>query len=221
MRILTNTSYCAILNKRTSNCAVTGVFENVGCYMSNILIAGKNEQVCENIAELLNEAGCSAFSLTDGIRMRSVDAAKFDIIIISTPLSDEFGLDLAAELHRKTDAALIIITKSELCEEIQNKMKFTGAFVIGRPCSKAALQQAIRFAGIAGESIKRLNEEKQRLERQIDDIKIINRAKLCLMQYLKLTEEQAHRHLQKQAMDLRKTQRETAEDILGTYDNLG
>lgn len=189
--------------------------------MSNILIAGKNEQVCENIAELLNEAGCSAFSLTDGIRMRSVDAAKFDIIIISTPLSDEFGLDLAAELHRKTDAALIIITKSELCEEIQNKMKFTGAFVIGRPCSKAALQQAIRFAGIAGESIKRLNEEKQRLERQIDDIKIINRAKLCLMQYLKLTEEQAHRHLQKQAMDLRKTQRETAEDILGTYDNLG
>ena len=187
--------------------------------MSKILIAGRTEQICENIADLLNDADNAAFSLTDGIRMRSIDAAEFDTIIISTPLSDEFGLDLAAELHGKTDAALIIITKSELAEEIQNKMKFTGAFVIGRPCSKAALQQAIRFAGIAGESIKRLNEEKHRLERQIDDIKIINRAKLCLMQYLKLTEEQAHRHLQKQAMDLRRSQREVAEDILSTYDN--
>ena len=189
--------------------------------MSNILIAGKNEQVCENIIQLLKDknADCRAFSLTDGIRMRSIDAEKFDIIIISTPLSDEFGLDLAAELHGKTDAPLIIITKGELAEEIQNKMKFTGAFVIGRPCSRSSLQQAIRFAGIAGENVKRLNEEKQQLKRQIDDIKIIDRAKACLMQYLNLTEEQAHRHLQKQAMDLRKTQREAAEDVLGTYDN--
>ena len=186
--------------------------------MSNILIAGKNEQVCENIIQLL-DADCRAFSLTDGIRMRSIDADRFDIIIISTPLSDEFGLDLAAELHGKTDAPLIIITKGELAEEIQNKMKFTGAFVIGRPCSRSALQQAIRFASIAGENVKRLNEDKQQLKKQIDDIKIIDRAKACLMQYLKLTEEQAHRHLQKQAMDLRKTQREAAEDVLGIYDN--
>lgn len=189
--------------------------------MSNILIAGKNEQICENITELVKEKDNRTISLTDGIRMRSIDAAQFDVIILSTPLSDEFGLDLAAELHSKTDAALIILTKSELAEEIQKKMKFTGAFVMGRPCSKAALQQAIRFAGIAGENIKKLNEEKHQLERQIDDIKIINRAKFCLMQYLKLTEEQAHRHLQKQAMDLRKTQREVAEDILIMYDNGG
>lgn len=189
--------------------------------MSNILIAGKNEQICENITELVKDKDNRTFSLTDGIRMRSIDAAQFDVIILSTPLSDEFGLDLAAELHGKTDAALIILTKSELAEEIQKKMKFTGAFVIGRPCSKAALQQAIRFAGIAGENIKKLNEEKHQLERRIDDIKIINRAKSCLMQYLKLTEEQAHRHLQKQAMDLRKTQREVAENILRMYDNGG
>lgn len=187
--------------------------------MSNILIAGKNEQVCENIVQLLKDTDNRTFFLTDGIRMRSIDLKQFDIIIISTPLSDEFGLDLAAELHGKTDAALIILTKSELAEEIQGRMKFTGAFVIGRPCSKSALQQAIRFAGIAGENLKRLNEEKHRLERKIDDIKIIDRAKACLMQYLNLTEEQAHRHLQKQAMDLRKTQREVAEDILKTYDN--
>lgn len=187
--------------------------------IKNILIAGKTEQVCENISALLADTDCKTVSLTDGIRMRSIDAAKFDIIIISTPLEDEFGLDLAAELHGKTPAALVIITKGELAEAVQSKIKFTGAFVIGRPCNKSALLQAIRFADIAGENMKRLTEEKNRLEQQLEDMKIINRAKLCLMQYLKLTEEQAHRHLQKQAMDLRKTQRQAAEDILIMYSN--
>lgn len=188
-------------------------------FMSNILIAGKTQQICEDIILLLEGADNKTTALTDGIRMRSIDVTKFDIIIISTPLSDEFGLDLAAELHGKTNAFLIILTKSELAQEIQKKMRFAGAFVIGRPCSKSALQQAIRLAGIAGENLKKLAEENHRLERQIDDIKIINRAKICLMQYLKLTEEQAHRHIQKQAMDLRKGLREVAEDILSTYDN--
>ena len=47
----------------------------------------------------------------------------------------------------------------------------------------------------------------------------MNRAKACLMEYLKLTEEQAHRHIQTQAMNSRKSQREIAEDILKTYGN--
>lgn len=185
--------------------------------MHNILIAGKNKQVCENITALLTELEVSTVAVTDGIRMRSIDVSLFDAVIISTPLSDEFGLDLLAELKAKTSAAFIVLTKSEIADEVQNKIKFTGAFVIGRPCGKSALLQAIRFADVAGENIKRLEQENVQLEKQLEDVKIISRAKACLMQYLKLTEEQAHRHIQKQAMDMRKTQRAVAEDILRMY----
>lgn len=187
--------------------------------MQKILIAGRTQQICESIAEFLPNEEYETFFLTDGIHMRSVDVQDFDIIIISTPLEDEFGLDLAAELHGKTSASLIVITKGELANEVQSKIKFTGAFVIGRPCSKTALLQAVKFAEVAGENVKRLTEEKTRLEQQIEDIKIINRAKACLMEYLKLTEEQAHRHIQKQAMDLRRTQKQVALDILKMYVN--
>lgn len=200
--------------------------------MRNILIAGKNEKTCESISALLSDTDIKEHAenaksvrnsnrivcVTDGIRARSTDAKSFDLIIISTPLEDEFGLDLAAELHGKSEAALIIITKGELAEEVQNKIKFTGAFVLGRPTSKAVLLQAVKFAEIAGENVKRLTEENRRLERRIEDIKITDRAKACLMQYLKLTEEQAHRHIQKQAMDLRITQRQAAENILLMYE---
>ena len=202
--------------------------------MNKVLIAGKTKKICESISELLtggknpseSEFGSLAMPesefhtvcVTDGIHARCTQADSFDIIIISTPLEDEFGLDLAAELHGKSTAGLIVLTKGELAEEIQNKLKFTGAFVIGRPTNRASLLQAVRFAGIAGENVKRLTEEKNKLEQQIEDIKVIDRAKACLMQYLKLTEEQAHNYLQKQAMELRKTRRKAAEDILLTYD---
>lgn len=198
--------------------------------MRNVLIAGKNKKICESISALLSDTDspegtekkeapfCRTVMVTDGIRARCADVSGLDLIIISTPLEDEFGLDLAAELHGKSGAGLIVITKSELAEEVQSKIKFTGAFVIGRPTSRTALLQAVRFAEIAGENVRRLTEENRRLEQKIEDMKTISRAKACLMQYLKLTEEQAHRYIQKQAMDLRKTQRQAAEDILLTYD---
>ena len=182
-----------------------------------VLIAGKTEQVCESIAALLNEQDMHAVCVTDGIRMRSVDVSGFDVVILSTPLADEFGLDLVAELKLKTNAAFIVLTKSEIADEVQNKIKFTGAFVIGRPCGKSALLQAIRFADVAGSNIKRLEEENVQLEKQLEDVRAVSRAKACLMQYLNLTEEQAHRFIQKQAMDMRKTQRAVAEDVLRMY----
>lgn len=187
--------------------------------MKGILIAAKNQQVCDSLSELLIEFDCKIVTLTDGIRMRAIDAKMFDVIIVSTPLSDEFGLDLVADLKDRTDASIIVLAKGEIADEVQKKLRFTGAFVIGRPFNKSALAQAIRFASVAKESMSKLSAEKEELSQQLKDLKIVNRAKACLIQYLKLTEEQAHRYIQKQAMDLRKTQREVAEDILKTYVN--
>lgn len=187
--------------------------------MQGILIAGKSEVICENVAELLGDEDNKIVTLTDGVHMRSINVAMFDVIIISTPLSDEFGLDLVADIYDKTTAGIIVLAKSEIADEVQQKLKFTGAFVLARPFHKNTLLQTVRFVSLAKENLQRLQEEKVQLTRQIEDIKVISRAKTCLVEYLKLTEEQAHRHIQKQAMDLRKTQREIAEDVLKTYIN--
>lgn len=187
--------------------------------MKGILIIAKNQQVCDSLSELLVEFQCKIVTLTEGVMARAIDAKMFEVIIVSTPLSDEFGLDLVADLKDKTDASIIVLAKGEIADEVQKKLKFTGAFVIGRPFNKSALSQAIRFASVAKENMSKLNAEKEELSQQLKDLKIVNRAKACLIQYLRLTEEQAHRYIQKQAMDLRKTQREIAEDILKTYVN--
>lgn len=186
----------------------------------NILIAGKTEEICDSIAQLLLELDCDNISIfTSGTIIRGVDISKFDSVIISTPLSDEFGLDLVADIAKDTKNGVVVLAKREIADEVQKKIRFTGAFVLPRPFNKALLVQTIKLAEVAHIGMAKLEEENRQLSQQLSDMKIVNRAKSMLMQYLNLTEEQAHRHIQKQAMDLRRTQRAVAEDILKTYQN--
>lgn len=186
----------------------------------NVLIAGKTEEICDSIAQLLLELDCDNIStFTSGAIIRGVDISKFDSVIISTPLSDEFGLDLVADISKDAKKGIVVLAKREIADEVQKKIRFTGAFVLPRPFNKALLIQTIKLAEIAHIGMAKLEEENRQLTQQLSDMKIVNRAKSMLMQYLNLTEEQAHRHIQKQAMDLRKTQRAVAEDILKTYQN--
>ena len=52
---------------------------------------------------------------------------------------------------------------------------------------------------------------------QIEEIRLVDRAKCALIQYLSFTEQQAHRHIEKQAMDMHIT-KEVALGILKTYE---
>ena len=160
----------------------------------NILIAGKTTEICNSIAELLSEQGDGKVSsFTSGSIVRGVDVTAFDSIIISTPLSDEFGLDLVADIAKDAKNGIVVLAKREIADEVQRKLKFTGAFVLPRPFSKAMLVQTIKMAEIARIGMAKLEEENRHLTQQLSDIKIVNRAKSMLMQYLNLTEEQAHR----------------------------
>ena len=58
----------------------------------------------------------------------------------------------------------------------------------------------------------------EQLRQRLEDFKILDRAKCCLVAVLGMDEERAHRYIQKRAMDMRLSQREIAEDILKTYE---
>ena len=51
----------------------------------------------------------------------------------------------------------------------------------------------------------------------MNEIRLVNRAKWLLISELKMTESDAHRYIEKQAMDLRISKREVAENVIRTY----
>lgn len=176
--------------------------------------------VCETLAAALEDFHAEITCCFDDEEAASAELSGYDLVIVSTPLRSEFGLNYVADVRSRTDAIILVLAKTEIADEVQNRIRFTGAYVLPRPFSKQSLVQTIKTAQMAKESMSRLEQEKSRLSKQLDDIKVIDRAKCCLIEYLNLTENQAHRHIQKLAMDTRHTQREIAEDILRTYSGL-
>ena len=63
-----------------------------------------------------------------------------------------------------------------------------------------------------------LEDENNKLQKKIEEIRIVDRAKLVLVQVLSMTEPQAHRYIEKQAMDMRQSRTTVAENILKTYE---
>ena len=84
--------------------------------------------------------------------------------------------------------------------------------------NRSMLHQSIRLVEATRSRMLGLKRENSKLMVKIDEMRMINRAKCALMQYLKFTEPEAHRYIEKQAMDTRSTRKEVAQKILSTYE---
>ena len=181
-----------------------------------IFINAKTEESCKNVAAALEDVSEVVLCCSDE-QAELEDYSVYDAVVVSVPLRSEFGLDYVARTAKKTENPVIVLARADIAEDVQRRIRFTGAFVLPKPFSKSNLVQTLRMAAIAKDNINRLEREKSELQGKLDDSRIISRAKCCLIQYLNMTEEQAHKHIQKMAMDTRRTQREAAEDVLRTY----
>lgn len=140
------------------------------------------------------------------------------VILINIPLPDECGTELASDMAESTAASVIAVVKNEKEIELRETLESAGVFVLGRPFSHAAFLQAVYDAAAANARMLSMSMENQRLQIKLLDLRIVNRAKYALMQYLGMTEEQAHKYIEQQAMNQRISKRAAAENVLKTYE---
>ena len=82
-----------------------------------------------------------------------------------------------------------------------------------RHCMAVLLLAAVRI------QLEQMQHKTEKLEAKVADIRIINRAKLLLVQHLQMTETEAHKYIEKQAMDTSMRRRTIAENIIRTYED--
>ena len=82
-----------------------------------------------------------------------------------------------------------------------------------RRCMAVLLLAAVRI------QLEQMQHKTEKLEAKVADIRIINRAKLLLVQHLQMTETEAHKYIEKQAMNTSKPRRTIAENIIRTYED--
>ena len=189
--------------------------------MESALIVSNTDKGSASFAELLNAA-----SITRVVILASCSEARrlllerdFDLVIVDSPLRDESGIDFAQRIAFEGASQVILAVNSELFDETSAICEECGVLTISKPVSKAFFWYALKLAEAAGSKIRRMQDENVRLKQKIEDIRIIDRAKLLLISYLNMNEQEAHRYIEKQAMDMRTTRRVIAEGILKTYEN--
>ena len=142
-----------------------------------------------------------------------------DLVIVNAPLPDESGEQLAQEIATQNDSMVILVTRFEIFDAVTAIVAPTGVLTVAKPIDGAVFWSALKLAESAQARIRRVLDENVKLLKRIEDIRIVDKAKYLLIANLKLSEQEAHRYIEKRAMDTRLTRREIAEEILRAYEN--
>jgi response regulator NasT len=190
--------------------------------MESALIISSTEKNVSFFSGLLNAASIKqiAFLPSCGEARRLLSELDFDLVVVNAPLRDESGEALSRDIASRGASQVILAVKNEFFYEISAACENDGVLTISKPVDKALFWSALTLAKSTHSKMKRLLAEKNgHLKQQIEDIRIINRAKWILISYMNMNEKEAHRFIEKQAMDMRTTKRAIAEGVLKTYEN--
>ena len=189
--------------------------------MDNALIVSSTDKGTVYFTELLNAASVKQIADLEsaGEARRLLLSRDFDLVIINAPLRDESGESLARHIASKYSSQAILVVESGFFDAVSSICEGEGILTVSKPVNRAIFWSALKLAGAAQSRLKRIQAENVKLKQRIEDIRIIDRAKFLLISYHNMSESKAHRYIEKQAMDMRSTKRQVAEEILKVYDN--
>lgn len=176
--------------------------------MTNALIVSASKAGADKITEWLGEGVSCTVADTQALACRILQGEAFDLLIINAPLLDGDGLALPTQ----TSGGTLVLAPQAQYEAVCAKMEPLGVLTLPRPVSPLLFRQAIALLRATYARIGRLQDK-------LDEVRLVDRAKWTLIRTLHMDENQAHRYIEKQAMDLRQTRREVAQRIIQTYEN--
>ena len=179
-------------------------------------------------AQSFNNSIMSLLPMTDYWPVNKVDSVaaarrallerSYDIVIVNAPLPDDFGSRLAIDICTGSGAAVLLMVKSELYNDVYSKVMEYGVFTLSKPTSSQLVEQFLKILCTTRERMRKLEEKQQSVEDKIAEIRVVNHAKWLLIQCLSMTEAEAQRYIEKQAMDARISKRQMAENVIKTYE---
>lgn len=184
-----------------------------------VLVVSSSEKMKEGFKSFLPSTKYSSVVFVTSIAAakRAVLDKFYDFVIINTPLTDDFGTAFAIDICRKSSSVCLLMVKAELCEKINYQVTPYGVYTISKPVSVTNMEQALRWMASSRERLIGMDKKTDTIEGKMKEIRIINKAKWLLIENLSMTEAEAHRYIEKQAMDKCVSRLSVAEEILNTY----
>lgn len=166
------------------------------------------QPLCGRLQGIFEQAGMApaAVYMTGG-ETEQATVNKGMLVVTSWRLPDMTGDELAQKLGPASDV-IMIVPQDYQQETAPNVL------LLRNPISQDALVQTVRTLQYCRGRLSELGARVSRLERMLEERKVIEKAKGLLMEQMHLSEAQAHYHIQKQSMDSGRRIADIAREIL-------
>ncbi len=183
--------------------------------MKKALIVDDEPLIRKQVAEALSDYGFNQlFEAADGSQAIALAAAEQPLLIImdvTMPVMD--GITAAATINRNPSGAMVLLTGTADSETTSRAISAGVHHYLMKPFRAEQLKITVDMAIHQFIQISNLRDEVTALKESLETRKLVDRAKSLLISK-GLSEPEAHRKLQKLAMDKRKSLKQVAEAIL-------
>ena len=183
----------------------------------NLLVAAKGQ---EKLTEWLSSVCVGEIVTVTGAAQarRKASGDEFSLALINMPLQDESGLDLAVDLARNTTAAVVLLVKAETVPLVADTAVEAGVLIVPKPVNLLLFEQIVKVGISCRNRLLMYKEQTARLQTRYEELKVIDRAKCLLIEHMRVTEEEAHRIIEKEAMDSRMSRVRVAKKVLDRFE---
>lgn len=183
-----------------------------------ILIVEDESIVRLDIKMMLTDAGYEVSEAEDGEKaIEMVYKSKPDLIIMDIKMPKLNGLKASEIITKKFNLPILLLTAYSQQEYIERAKQSNIVGYLVKPISEANLIPAVEIALKQAENVNQYIEKIDELDRELEDRKLIEKAKGVYMDRFQLSEQEAFARMRKLSMDKQVTMKKIAKHILLKY----
>lgn len=185
----------------------------------SVLVVSASEKINAALSEQFSVPAFSPVQVVAGVSIakRALAEREFDFVIVNSPLPDDPGIRFSIDAANTSGAVVLFLARAEQYDDAYEKLAANGVFLLQKPIAKSVLQIASEWLISAREGLRKHQKKTLSIEEKMNEIRLVNRAKWLLISELKMTESDAHRYIEKQAMDRCVPKSLIAEEIMKLY----
>ena len=189
-------------------------------YSYRVLLVSLSEKFNSEIGSLFQERFSAAAvdcASSAGEARRSLLEKTYDFVVVNAPLRDEFGSRLCMDASVSSGTVAVMFAATDVFEEITGKVAPHGVFVVRKPAAMQTVVQSFSLLVSARERLRSVEKKAGKAQSKLDEIKVVNRAKWLLIDNEDMSENDAHKYIEKSAMDSGITKTQAAQMIIEKY----
>ena len=181
---------------------------------NSILIVSASEQFTAEVKKSLHGFITIDIAKSAARARRCILERSYDIVVINIPLSDESGEMLALDAAESNSTSVLAAVPREVYGAALERFSDCGILAVSKPLEHGILDKAVRFLTAVQGRMHAEEKKIRKLEDKMEELRVVSRAKLLLIEKKHMTEDEAHRFIGKLAMDNGVSRRAAAESLL-------